>query len=121
MTAPVKIHRTNTIVYCSRWRECVAFYQDGLGLEIAFENDWFVEFVLNSGSRLSVADARRTSIQSANGRGITVTLMVEDIFSARRLLEERGVSPGRINKHAWGAEVFHLSDPDGNRIEFWAG
>lgn len=120
MNAPLKIDRANTIVYCSRFRECVAFYQDRLGLNIAFENDWFVEFMLNSASRLSVADARRTSIQSANGRGITVTFKVEDIFSAHRGLEERGLSPGRIDKHAWGADVFYLSDPDGNRIEFWA-
>ena len=120
MTAPVKIDRTNTIVYCSRWRECVAFYQGGLGLEVAFENDWFVEFVLNSDSRLSVADTRRTSVQSANGRGITLTFKVENIFLTHRALQNRGLSPGRVDKHAWGADVFYLRDPDGNRIEFWA-
>lgn len=114
------IDRANTILYCSRWRECVAFYRDGLGLPVAFENDWFVEFTLNSAAGLSVADARRTSVESAGGTGITVTLKVGDISSAHLELRERGLFPGRITKHGWGADVFYLSDPDGNRIEFWA-
>jgi catechol 2,3-dioxygenase-like lactoylglutathione lyase family enzyme len=120
VSAPVAIHRSNTILYCGRWRECVAFYRKGLGLEAAFENDWFVEFVLNSASRLSVADASRASVESAHGKGITLTFKVEDIFAAYRSLMARGLSPGQIRAHAWGADLFHLADPDGNRIEFWA-
>ena len=120
MSAALTIHRSNTILYCDRWKDCVAFYRDGLGFEIAFENDWFTEFVLNSAARLSVADARRASIKSARGQGITLTFKVEDISAAHRALEARGLTPDRVRKHAWGADLFHLADPDGNRIEFWA-
>ncbi|HSS65083.1 MAG TPA: VOC family protein [Gammaproteobacteria bacterium] len=121
MSAALTIDCSNTIVYCSRWRECVAFYRHGIGLEVVFENDWFVEFALNSTSRLSVADARRASIESADGRGITLTFKVRNITVAHRVLRERGLSPGKVEKHAWCAEVFYLRDPDGNRIEFWSG
>lgn len=120
VSAAPTIQQSNTILYCDRWQECVAFYRDGLGLETAFENDWFSEFVLNSAARLSVADARRASVKSAHGRGITLTFKVGDISTARRTLEGRGLSPGQVRKHAWGADLFHLCDPDGNRIEFWA-
>lgn len=120
MSGPLIIDRANTILYCSRWQECVEFYRDGLGLDVASENDWFVEFSLNPDSRLSVADARRASIESAGGRGITVTLKIEDILSAHQALMDRGLLPGEIKKHAWGADVFYLRDPDGNRIEFWS-
>lgn len=120
MSGPLTVDRANTIVYCSRWQECVVFYRDGLGLEIVFNNDWFVEFSLNCVSRLSIADARRASIESAEGRGITVSLKVRDILAAHQEVLERGLSPGKVKRHAWGADVFHLRDPDGNRIEFWS-
>ncbi len=120
VSTPPTINRVNTILYCSRWRECVAFYRDGLGLAAAFENDWFVEFELNSASRLSVADARRASIQTAHGSGITMTLKVEDIRAAHQMLRQRGLDPGPVKKHAWGADVFYLRDPERNRIEFWS-
>lgn len=120
MSGPVPIGRANTIVYCNRWKECVRFYRDGLGLEVTFNNDWFVEFSLNSACALSIADARRASVDSAQGRGITLTLKVEDIRAAHRALLDNGLFPGEIKKHPWGAMVFYLRDPDGNRIEYWS-
>jgi len=120
VSAPLNIECANTILYCSRWQDCVDFYRDGLGLDVAFEKDWFVEFSLNAASRLSIAEARRASVQSAGGRGITLTLKVEDILAAHRALLNRGLSPGEVKKHAWGADVFYLRDPDGNRVEFWS-
>lgn len=120
MSAPPKIEIANTIVYCRRWQPCVAFYRDGLGLAISFENDWFVEFVLNSGARLSVADARRASIESAEGKGITLTLKVGDLAAEHSRLRNRDLAPGKIREHPFGANVFYLSDPDGNRIEYWS-
>ena len=74
----------------------------------------------NSASRLSVADASRAGVETAHGKGITVTVKVEDIFAAYGTIMARGFSSGRVEKHAWGADVFYLTDPDGNRIEFWA-
>ncbi|MDX1527472.1 MAG: VOC family protein [Gammaproteobacteria bacterium] len=120
MSAPLSIERANTIVYCSRWQECVGFYRQGLGLSVVFENHWFVEFALNSASSLSIADARCATIESAQGRGFTVTLKVPDIHAARTALAARGLEPGRVERHPWGANVFYVRDPDGNRVEFWA-
>jgi catechol 2,3-dioxygenase-like lactoylglutathione lyase family enzyme len=42
----LRFKRTNTILYCKRWKETVAFYQQHLGLPITFSTDWFVEFRL---------------------------------------------------------------------------
>lgn len=120
MSGPLTIECANTILYCSRWQECVDFYHDGLGFDVAFKKDWFVEFFLTAASRLSIAEARRASVESAAGRGLTLTLKVEDILAAHQALTARGLSPGKVKKHAWGADVFYLRDPDGNRIEFWS-
>ncbi|MDX1514395.1 MAG: VOC family protein [Gammaproteobacteria bacterium] len=116
----MKVRTANTILYCARWRECVKFYREGLELAVNFENEWFVEFVLNNATRISIADAARTSIESAGGRGITVTLEVANLEAAHRMVEGRGLVPGPIHRHPWGADVFYLVDPDGHRIEFWS-
>lgn len=120
MTRPFEIDCVNTIIYCRRWHECVTFYRDGLGFEETFSNDWFVELAVTRSARLSVADARRASVESAEGRGVTVTLKVADIRAARNALATRGLVPGEVRRHPWGADVFYLRDPDGNRVELWS-
>ncbi len=52
----LQVITANTILYCAKWEETVAFYKDVLKLEIGFANDWFVEFNLNRCARLSVAN-----------------------------------------------------------------
>ena len=91
----------------------------GLGLPELFRNEWFVEFELTKTARLSIADAGRASIESAEGRGMTVTLKVADIRAVHRDLVARGLSPREISAHPWNAELFYVFDPDGNRVEFW--
>jgi catechol 2,3-dioxygenase-like lactoylglutathione lyase family enzyme len=116
----VKIKATNTILYCRNWQETVEFYRTGLKLLVLSSNDWFVEFKLNEMSRLSVANEARTSIKSGEGRGITVSLQVADIEQTRNELIEAGVTPTAI-KDVWGAKAIYVSDPAGNRLEFWSG
>jgi catechol 2,3-dioxygenase-like lactoylglutathione lyase family enzyme len=116
----MQIQSANTILYCRKWKEMVAFYQAGLGLPITAATEWFVEFKLTETSRLSVADESHTSIKSANGKGITIGLQVTDLLPARSQLQAVGLNPTVI-KEVWGAKAFYVFDPEGNRIEFWAG
>lgn len=115
-----KLSRVNTILYCRRWQETVRFYEDQLGLPVTFRNDWFVEFRLTETAHLSVADERRATIKSSAGAGITLTLQVEDIGAAWQYLAARGVNPGPVKAHAWGADVFYFFDPEGHRLEMWS-
>ena len=116
----MKIKAANTILYCKKWRETVAFYQDRLKLLAISSNDWFVEFKLNEMSRLSVADETRTSIKSGDGKGITISLQVSDIEQTRAELLEAGIATTPI-KEVRGSKAIHVRDPEGNRLEFWAG
>ena len=116
----MQIKSANTILYCRKWEEMVAFYQTGLKLPITASTEWFVEFKLTGTSRLSVADESRTSIKSGSGKGITIGLQVEDIEASRTQLEDAGLNPTAI-KEVWGAKAFYIFDPEGNRIEFWSG
>ncbi|MFO1352702.1 MAG: VOC family protein [Gammaproteobacteria bacterium] len=120
MADELAVIRANTILYCKRWSETVAFYRDRLGFPVAFANDWFVEFELCAGAFLSIADQRRTRLQDPAGRtAVTLTLRVADLDKTWQTLGARGLEPDPIRHHIWGARVCYLHDPEGHRIEFW--
>jgi catechol 2,3-dioxygenase-like lactoylglutathione lyase family enzyme len=113
------VERANTILYCERWNEVVEFYRDRLGLEVVYENDWFVELRLGRGSFVSVADASRSSIPPGSGAGLTLSWQVADVDRARTQLLDAGVDVGVLGTR-WGARVLDLVDPAGNRVELWS-
>ena len=110
--------RANTILYCRAWAATVAFYRHLLGLPVGFENDWFVEFRLNDGAYLSIADARRASIAAVAGQGITLAWQIHDLAEMHAHLHAAG-EPVTPIRRRWGAWVFYCHDPEGHRIEFW--
>jgi predicted enzyme related to lactoylglutathione lyase len=116
----ISINSSNTILYCQHWEEMIDFYKTKLQLNVACVRDWFIEFDLNNTSRLSIADESRASIKSSNGRGITISLEVNDITAVHTSLLEKGLCPLQIKDHPWGAKVFYIFDPEGNRLEFWS-
>lgn len=116
----LNIEVSNTILYCKNWEESVLFYKSKLGLPVTVSRGWFIEFKLNDSSRLSIADAAKTSIDSNEGKGITITFRVADIFATHSYLAKLGVKPTPVKEHPWGAKVLYIYDPDGNRIEFWS-
>jgi predicted enzyme related to lactoylglutathione lyase len=116
----MEIRTVNTIVYCKKWMETVEFYTMRLKFPVTAEFDWFVEFKLNDMSRLSIADATRASMGSCDGKGITITMEVDDIDRARNSLKNAGLNPPAVRDHPWGAKVIYIYDPEGNRLEFWS-
>ena len=119
MTIPLPVLRANTILYCRRWKETVAFYRDRLGLESVFQYDWFVEFRLTPTAFLSVADQSRATLTSAGGKGITLSFQIDDLHAAHHAFVTDGLAPTAIRSQVMGADVFYLFDPEGTRIEFW--
>lgn len=119
MTLSLSIERTNTILYCQPWASVVAFYRDRLGLPIAWQNEWLVEFQLTNDSFVSVADAARASVGATTGQGLTLTWRVADVAQARAYLVAQGVKVTPI-RGKWEAQVCYCHDPAGNRLEFWS-
>ena len=115
----MKIKITNTILYCNRWKETVDFYSNGLNLTIHSSREWFVEFSLTDSTRLSIADTTRASVKSNNGKGITLSLKIDDIQAAYTDFQKKSLNPTPI-RPLWGSMVFYLYDPEGNRLEFWS-
>ncbi|BAN04369.1 VOC family protein [Ilumatobacter coccineus] len=113
------IRSSNTILYCDAWLDVVAFYRDRLGLRTTMERDWFVEFELHPGARVSVADASRATVAAGTGQGVTLSVGVDDIAAARAWLHSTGIDVPAPTMR-WGAHQFFIHDPAGNRIEFWS-
>ena len=109
----------NTILYCRKWKQTVAFYRDRLRLPVNFSNEWFVEFCLTDASRISIADEIRASVNSSHGAGFTLALEVREIESVWADMESAGIGPTEIRNHHFGARVFYFYDPEGHRIEIW--
>lgn len=117
-TGWLDLDRANLILYCRHWQDTVDFYRRHLGLPVAFENDWFVEFQLTPDAFLSIADSRRASIRDVHGQGITLTLRVADVDATQAALQDRGIESTPIRRK-WDALVFYCYDPEGHRLEFW--
>ncbi len=119
MKNSLSFKNANTILYCHKWRETAAFYQEVLNLPITFASDWFVEFQLVGTAHLSIANADRTTI-SSHGAGITLTLQVESADAAWKQLSKLGLRLESVRDHVWDARVFYLFDPEGHRLEIWS-
>jgi catechol 2,3-dioxygenase-like lactoylglutathione lyase family enzyme len=114
----MNIQRTNTILYCRRWQETVAFYREVFDFSISYQTDWFIEVQLTPHSYLSIADESQASIRSAEGQGITLSWQVAKVHEIHAALVERHIAVTQIRKK-WGAYLFFLHDPEGHRIELW--
>ncbi|MDW3221124.1 MAG: VOC family protein [Acidimicrobiales bacterium] len=118
-TSTLTIVRTNTILYCDRWADTVAFYADTLGLSVTHRTDWFVEVSLGDAAHLSLADAARASIEAGHGAGITLSWQVPDLAAARATLRKIEIPVSDIARR-WGTDYVEFHDPEGNRIELWS-
>ena len=120
MTTQLSFQTTNTILYCKAWQATLTFYRQAFALAETFASDWFIEFALSPTARLSIADEARATVKSSAGQGVTLTFQVADVEQAWQTLNECGAMPGKIRRHAWGAQVFYLRDPEGHRLEIWS-
>ncbi len=112
------ISRSNTILYCDNYNQTVKFYRDLLHLKTSHKTEWFVEFRLYDQAYLSIADSNRTTIKSSKGKGITISIKVENIIQARTHFCNQKITVSEI-KSIWNSKVFYLFDPEGHRIEIW--
>lgn len=119
-TSAMQFSSLNTILYCQHWDDSRRFYKELLQLPISFQkDDWFIEFRVNPGAHLSIADAQKCTIPPAGGDGLTLSLRCDDLEKIREELIALELEPTEIRGKGWRLPYFYLYDPEGNRLEFW--
>jgi catechol 2,3-dioxygenase-like lactoylglutathione lyase family enzyme len=104
--------RLQNVVYaCDRYAEMVAFYRDGLGLAVFFENPGCCFLHLGSGY-LALHPVGDGAVPTA---GACLDFAVEDVEAAAAEAESRGLTVDRRD----GMGI--LRDPAGNIVELVKG
>ncbi len=121
---------TDVRLLVDRFDECVAFYQDVMGLVLRLRVPENVYAELDGGGttlgiyrrelmhRVVAAEhdpsARRADFSA-------LVFRVDDVDAAHRRLREAGATfvTEPHDQTAWGLRVVHLRDPDGNLIELY--
>jgi predicted enzyme related to lactoylglutathione lyase len=101
---------TAAIVHVDNMQTQIAFYRDALGLELAFESEWWTTFrtgqcslALHAGGRIGAANVRPT-------------FSVEDLDAVLETLRARGVESSDVREPIAGTRVADIRDSEGNIV-----
>ena len=113
-----KVHQSGFILYTVRYKECVAFYQEILGLKILYKKETLTCFDFY-GSYLMVEiddESGEISSHAPERDRACMRLNVENVKDACKVLDEHAI-PYQYGEFEWGT-VAKFRDPDGNLIGF---
>lgn len=110
------------IWYVDSIERSAGFYRDVLGLEIRFEGDGYLEFVMDNLKFALFARDKLPELIGQNGGQAPcgeIGFIVEDADEVAGRLREAGahVLTGPMDR-PWGERTLHIADPDGNVVEF---
>lgn len=105
--------RTGIILYSLKYKSCVDFYENIIGLPKMFENETLTCFEFGGSYLMVEIDDEVTINESESGRTKTCLRMnVQDVkFFADKLKEKKVVVD--FQEHSWGT-IAKFFDPDGN-------
>lgn len=112
----MQIQRTGIVLYTEKYRECVAFCRNAIGLRVLFANEELTCFDFGC-SYLMVEPGghAESSGKTAMNNPTCFRLNVADIKQWVAHLQKLGIEVA-YREHSWGA-VAKFFDPDGN---LWA-
>lgn len=106
----------NIVVFVKDIEAAKRFYKDHLGLPVAHETEFMLEFFPGATTTLGVATAMHEAAFPLVGRHTGITLQVKDLPLLCKHLEEAGVSFSEpMEQTPWG-KMAVVNDPDGNQI-----
>ena len=103
-------------VFVNDFDPAVRFYQDVLGLTLAFRDDAFKYASFSTpGASFAIVEAHEASL---TGRHTGIGFVVEDLDSAYNELKNKVKFVSPPQQQAWGGYMAILEDPDGNQFYF---
>jgi len=115
-------HVDYVIQYVASLGRSMMFYRDVIGLKVRIEGDGYVEFEMDN-TKFSLFE--RSKLPELIGREAgkapcgEIGFIIDDVDTEAERLKGLGVQilTGPMDR-PWGERTLHISDPDGNIIEF---
>lgn len=105
----------SAIVYTNDLDASILFYQDVVGLELAYRHDdSYASFLFTNNSQLGI---KRASDAREMPGYQTVIVKTGNVRYLHKTFKTRGIDVSKLIAEDWG-ERFKVFDPDGNKIEF---
>jgi lactoylglutathione lyase len=106
----------NVVVFVRDFEAAKRFYKEHLGLPVAHETEFMLEFFPGATSTLGVATAMQDAALALVGRHTGITLKVKDLDALCSNLVAAGVSFAEpLEQTPWG-KMAVVQDPDGNQF-----
>jgi catechol 2,3-dioxygenase-like lactoylglutathione lyase family enzyme len=109
----------HTLLFCSKWDDCIAFYRDILGFAVVDEKPGFIEFEVRPGSRIGLLQSVRDGASKKRAAPHILSFRIENLEEVHKDLSSRCPTASALRKHPWGALLFEIRDPEERRLEFW--
>lgn len=105
-------------IFVSDFQRSVAFYRDGLGLEVTYQEDGFAQFN-TQGTILAIEKGGEKSPQPKDFKknGFLIQFEVEDIEKAVGFLKSRNIKFTQDITDLEFGRVAMIMDPDGNQLQ----
>jgi len=118
MNQNIDVHKSGFIIYTIKYKECVTFYKEVLGLSILYSKESLTCFdFYGSYLMVEIDDSVTRNTDHSMGRDRTcIRLNVKEVKTACKALDEHNV-PYDYGEHNWGT-IAKFRDPDGNLIGF---
>ena len=120
----MRIVDTYPLLTVTRLAESCAFFVEELGMEIVFRAAWVVMLARpgEEGIRLGLMSSDHPSSppgpETFDGRGMIVTVQVDDAAAWHGRLRSAGVAIGHpLTDAPWGQRRFMVEDPSGIRVD----
>jgi len=115
----LSVESFHTVLFCSDWDACVAFYRDILEFPVVDERSGFMEFQVTRTSRIGLIQSRRDSASKKKNSSFILSFRVGNVEELHKILSVQGREVTSVKEHSWSARLFELTDPEGRRLEFW--
>jgi catechol 2,3-dioxygenase-like lactoylglutathione lyase family enzyme len=124
MNVPMQIQSSYPVVVTGKLRESRDFYVRWLGFEPLFEATWFVYLQAGGGQPWGIAlmssdhPSQPPGPETFDGKGLFLTLQVEDAAAEFERLKQGGVRIAyALKDEPWGQRRFGIVDPAGMWID----
>jgi catechol 2,3-dioxygenase-like lactoylglutathione lyase family enzyme len=120
----VRLHAAYPVIVTDKMLQCRDFYVNHLGFRVIFQASWFVMLSSADGQGHDIAfmtpdhPSRPPGPECFSGKGVFLTLQVEDAATAYRDIKQRDIEIAHaLTDEPWGQRRFALIDPAGTWVD----